>query len=73
MDELDHHLAGGDRLGDSRSGGLFLHPLDEVARDRQRDVGLQQGHAHLAQGGDDIGLGQRTGPGQAVEDATKAF
>ena len=73
MDDLDDHLAGGDRLGDGSAGGLVLHPLDEIAGDGKGDVRLQQGHANFAQRGDDVGLGQRAGLGQAVEDATKAF
>jgi hypothetical protein len=51
MDDLDDLLAGRDRFGDRLAGGLLLHRLDELARDGQRDVGLQQRHAHLAQRG----------------------
>ncbi len=73
MDDLDDLLAGGDRLGDGLPGGLVLHALDEIAGDGKRDVGLQQGDAHLAQRGGDVGLGQRALLGQTVEDAAKAF
>ena len=73
MDDLHDHLAGGDGFGDGGTGGAVLHALDELARDRQRDVGLQQCGAHLAQRGDHIGFGQRALFRQTVEDAAKAF
>ena len=43
--------------------------LHEVARHRQRDVGLEQRHAHLAQRGGDVLVAQRALAGQLVEDA----
>ena len=69
VDDLDDLLAGGDRLGDGLAAGLVLHPLDEVAGDRQRDVGLEQGDADLAQRGRDVLVGQRALAGELVEDA----
>ena len=51
MDDLDHLLARGDRLGHRRAGRLALHRRHEVARDRQRDVRLEQGDPDLAQRG----------------------
>ena len=73
MHDLDDLLAGGDRFGDRLAGGLVLHRLDEIARHGQRDVGLQQRHAHFAQGGLDVVLGQRALLGQPVKDAGEAF
>ena len=51
VDDLHDLLAGGDRLGHRLAAGLVLNALDEVAGDRQRDVGLEQGDADLAQRG----------------------
>ncbi len=73
MDDLDDLLAGRDRFGDRGAGGLLLDGLDELARHRQRDVGLQQGDAHFAHGGAHVILGQRALLGEAVEDAGQAF
>jgi hypothetical protein len=69
MDDLDHLLAGGDRFGDRLAGGGLLHPANEIARHGERDVGFQERHAHLAQGGLDVVLAQRALLGQPVEDA----
>ena len=40
---------GFERAHDLLAQRLVLHAGDEVAHDRQRHVGLEQGHAHLAQ------------------------
>ena len=71
--DLDDLLAGCDRFGHRLAGGLVLHRLDEIARHGQRDVGLQQGDAHLAQGGFDVVFAQRALFGQAVKDTREAF
>ena len=73
MDDLHNLLAGGHGFGDGGAGGLAGHGLDEAACNRQRNVGLQQGGAHLAQGGGDVILGQGALFRQPVEDATKAI
>jgi hypothetical protein len=73
MDDLDDHLARVIDFVTADAGGLVLHPLDEIARNRQRDVGFEQRHAHFAQRGHHVGFGQRTRLRQAVEYATKAF
>ena len=65
-------LAGGDGFRDRLALGLILHRLDEIARDGQRDVGLEQRDADLAQRGRHVLVGQRAGPGQLAEDAAKA-
>ena len=49
MDDLDDHLAGLDRLHDLGADGLLAHPVGEGAHDFERDVGLEQRPAHLAQ------------------------
>ena len=46
---------------------------DKVPDDRQRDIGLEQRDADFAQGGPDIGLGQRAVAAQPVEDIAKAI
>ena len=73
VDDLDDLLARGHRLGDSLTRRLVLHALDEVAGDRQRDVGLEQGDAHLSQGRPDVVIGERALLRQPVEDAGESF
>ena len=55
MDDLDHHLAGRDRLDDGGADRLLAHLLGEAAHHIERDVGLEQRAAHLAHRGIDIG------------------
>ena len=62
--EQEVHV-GADRLGP--------HFVDELADDREGDVGLEQRRAHFAQGGIDIGLGQRSAPPQPVENVAQSF
>ena len=57
--------AGGD-LGAER---LLLHALDEGLDHRQRDVGLEQRHAHLAQGLADVFFGDAAAAAQRVDRA----
>ena len=56
MDDLDHHLAGRDRLDDGGADRLLAHALGETADDVERDVGFQQRAAHLAHRGVDVGF-----------------
>ncbi len=67
--DLDDHLAGRDRLDDVDADRALLHLLDEGARHVERDVGLQQRAANLAQRRVDVLLRQRAAPRQAVENA----
>ena len=67
--DLDDHLAGRDRLDDVDADRALLHLLDEAARHVERDVGLEQRAADLAQRRVDVLLRQRAEPGQAVENA----
>ena len=48
---------GDERADDLGAEGLILDAGDEVAHHRQRDVGLEQRHAHLAQHVLDVLLG----------------
>ena len=58
VDDLDDLLAGIDARDHGRADGLGLDPLDEVLDDRDRDVGLEQGLADLAQALVDVGVGE---------------
>ena len=71
--DLDHHLAGRDRLDHVLADGLGLHLVGEVAHHLERHVGLEQRAAHLAHGLRHVAVGQRPAPGQLVEDARQAI
>ena len=71
--DLHDHLAGRDRLDDFDADGALLDLVDEGARHVERDVGLEQRAAHLAQRRIDVGFAQRAAPGQAVENAAELF
>src|SRR6266403_850211 len=73
MDDLDHHLAGRDRLDDGGADRLLAHAIGEASDDIERDVSLEQRAAHLAHRGVDIGLRQRTAARQPIEYPTKLF
>ena len=72
VDDLDDLLAGRDRLQHLGADGALPHLVGEAADDLERDVGLEQRPAHLAQRGVDVVLGQRAPAGQAREDAGKS-
>ena len=71
MDDLDDHLAGLDRLQHRRADRLLADAVGEGAHHVERDVGLEQRAANLAQRRRDVGLGQRAAAGQAVQDGAK--
>ncbi len=71
--DLDHHLAGGDRLRHLDADGVLLHLLGEGARHVERDVGFQQRAPHFAQRRIDVGFLQRAAPGEAVENTAELF
>jgi hypothetical protein len=71
--DLDDHLAGRDGLDDGDADRALAHLVDEGAGYIERDVGLDEGAAHLAQRGVDISLGERTAAGEPVEDAGQSF
>ena len=55
--DAHQRLAGVERAHHLLAQGFFLDAGDEVAHHRQRHVGLQQGHAHLAQHVLDVAVG----------------
>ena len=67
--DLDHLVGRSDRADHRLAGGRFLGLGNELAHDRQGDVGLEQGHADLAQGLVDILLRQDALAAEAVKDA----
>ena len=68
VDNLDDLLAGLDALDDLVADGLLLHALDEVARDFEVHVGIEQREAHVAQRVADVGLGNLAEAAQVAED-----
>jgi hypothetical protein len=56
-----------DRAQHGLAGGALARLGDEVLDHRQGDVGLEQGHAHLAHRLVDVGRGQHAPAGQPVE------
>ena len=73
VNDLHHLLARRDRLRHRLPRGLDLHRLDEIPRDRQRDIGLKERRPNLAQRRINIGLTQGASLGQLVKDRPKAF
>jgi hypothetical protein len=71
MDDLDHHLRGGDALQHLLADGALANRADEVLDDRQRDIRLKQRHAHFAQSRVDVLLGEGAAAAQAIEDFAK--
>ena len=69
MDDLDDHLAGGDRLHDLDADGAFAHPVDEGAHHVEGDIGFQQRAPDLPRRRVDIGRGERAAARQPVENA----
>jgi hypothetical protein len=51
--------------------GPILDPRNEVAHDGKRDVGLEQGHAHLAQHVLDVVLGHAGLPAHRLDEAAQ--
>jgi hypothetical protein len=71
--DLYHHLARRHRFDHFDADRLALHLVDEGAHHIECDVGFEKRPVHFAQRRIDVGLGQRTAPRQAVEDAAKPF
>ena len=67
--DFDDLLAGLNGFGDGLACRLFLDGVDEVARNGQGNVGLEQGHADLAQRCFHVILRERTLFGELVKDA----
>ena len=68
MDDLDDLLAGSDRADHFFADGALAHLLDEGLHDFERDVGLEQRAADLAQRRIDVGFAERAAAGEAIED-----
>src|SRR5437868_9769128 len=66
--DLDDHLPRGDRAQHLLSERPLAHRVDEIAHDRERDIGLQKRDADFAQCRRNIVLAQRAAAAQAVED-----
>ncbi len=73
MNDLHHHLAGGDRLDHGSANRLLADFLGKTSDHVERDVGLEQRAPHLAHRRIDVGLRQRPAPRQPIENATKLF
>ena len=73
MNDLDHHLPGGDRPDNCSADRLLADFFGEAPDHIERDVRFQQRAAHLAHRRIDIGLRQRAAPRQPIEYATKLF
>ena len=71
VDDLDQHLTRGQAAHHLLAQRLLAYLVDELAHHRQGDIGLQQGHAHLAQGVLDVVLGQATLATQIVRTRPK--
>ncbi len=71
VDDLDQRLAGREALVDLLADDLRLDAVDEGLDDRQRDVRLEQRHAHLAQRVGDVFLGQPAAAAKAFDDGRK--
>ena len=73
VDDLDHHLAGLDRLDDRSADRLGASPVDERAHDLERDVRLEQRATHFAHGGVDVFLGEGAAAGEFIQNAGELF
>ena len=71
--DLHDHLTRRHRFDDLDADGVAFDLVNEGAHHVEGDVGLEQRAAHFAQRGIDVGLGQRTAPRQAVENAAEPF
>src|SRR5262250_1090093 len=65
--DLDDHLPGRHRAQYLLPDGALAHRVDEIAHDRQCDIGFEERDADLAQRRRDIVLAQRATAAQAVE------
>ena len=71
VDDLDDLLARRHRAGDLGADGALADLLDEGLHDLERDVGLEQRAADLAQRRVDVGLAEGAAAAQAIEDFPK--
>ena len=71
VDDLDDHLPRRDRAQHFLADRFLGDLVDEIARDRQSDVGLEQGDAHFAHRRAHVGLRERAAPAKPVEYAAE--
>ena len=71
--DLDDHLPRRHRAQHLLADRLLAHRIDEIAHDRQGDIGFEQRDADLAHRARDIVLAQRAVPAQPVEDIVQAI
>ena len=71
LHDADQRLSRRQRADHLLADGLFAHRGDEILDDRQRDVGLQQRHAHFAQRAVDVGVGEPRFAAQGLDDAAE--
>ena len=67
VDDLDDLLGRVQRLADLVAEGALAHAGGELLDDRQRDVGVEQGEADLADGAVDVRGGQPALAAQVLE------
>ena len=73
VDDLDHHLAGRDRLDHGGADRLRAGAVDERTHDVERNVGLEQRAAHFAHRRVDVLLGEGAAAGQSIQYAGELF
>ena len=73
MHDPDERLARREAADDLLAERLLLHARDEILHHRQRDVGLEQRHAHLAQTLGDVGFGEPRFAAELLDDAREAL
>ena len=73
MHDADERLARRQRARHLLAHRLLAHARDEVLDDRQRDVGLEEREAHLAQRVGDVGFREARLSAQRLDDARQAL
>ena len=73
VDDLDHHLAGLDRLDDRRADRPGAGAVDERAHDLERDVGLEKRAPDLAHRRVDVFFREGAAAGQFIQYAGELF
>ena len=69
VQDADECLARSEAGGDFGAERLLLDALDEGLDHRQRDIGLEQRHAHFAQALTDVFLGDAAAAAQGIDGA----
>lgn len=73
MDDFDDLLGGVEGGGDFVADGASPDALDEVLDDAEVDIGFEEGQAHFAQGGIDLGFAEAGAAAQVFEDLAEAL